>query len=111
MELTLANSDINAQDQNGNTALMFAAVLPAEESLPQVREIVESGAELDAQNVYGNTAMLLAILVGNNHSAKFLLDCGADPSIHNKQGQSCSSLLDERIEARQLLLEKLQSLR
>jgi ankyrin repeat protein len=67
--------DINAVDENGETALMIA--IRAGADIEIVRLLVESKADLNLKNKRGETALSLAIKKGHNEIVQLLRDNGA----------------------------------
>ncbi|MBR5950915.1 MAG: ankyrin repeat domain-containing protein, partial [Actinomycetaceae bacterium] len=90
-------TDINHQDERGNTLLMFAAIKRQDRSLPETKELVDLGAALDLQNCYGNTALILAALVNNLDTVHYLVDSGADVQPRNEEGLNVLDVLNNRI--------------
>ena len=70
---------IDAQNKDGDTALMWAAGKDQwRRGSPEiVKLLVEAGANLDIQNKYGGTALFRAIHHGYAKSAKLLIEAGA----------------------------------
>jgi hypothetical protein len=86
LELLKEGADINAQDENGMTWLMYAV---DRGSLKQVEEIINLGADLNKQDNDGSTA-ILRISYKNDlvpfQIQKLLIESGADLSIKNNEG-------------------------
>ena len=73
---------VNAQDDEGNTALMFAA-----EGEPMIlKELLRHGADPNIKNRSGNTALVSAIRAEDLDCIRELLDCNASTEIENREG-------------------------
>ena len=79
-----AGMDLNAQDNDGYTALMLAAEGGYVE---MVRLLVEHGVDVNAQ-YYGYTALMLAAEGGHVEVARFLVEHGADVNAPNEYGDT-----------------------
>ena len=92
--LVEAGCDVNAQDESGWTALMFAAVsnrmLHDAEELEVVAVLLRYGARVDMRSRGGRTALHPAAHRPDNKVArlKLLLAHGGDPSARDKEGQT-----------------------
>jgi ankyrin repeat protein len=93
-------ANINAQDRDGYTPLMDAAI-GGKGIIAQL--LVTRGAKLDIASAYGHTALTLACLnakkdVDHGHGfiIRLLTDAGADPSLKNRDGKTCTDFLRER---------------
>src|SRR5687767_3775000 len=78
---------INAQDDNGWTALHFAA----QENHPAiVNELLRKGADANIVNAHGNGPLWVALMNarGDLTNVKALLVAGADPDRKNAHGRS-----------------------
>ncbi len=76
LKSALASSvDPNTKDDTGATALMYAA---AYASAPDIRLLVEAGAEVNAANLFGSTALMWA--AGDPAKVRLLLERGAAPN-------------------------------
>ena len=67
--------DINAVDENGETALMIAVRAGADVEI--VRLLIENKADLNVENERGETALFLASKKGHDEIAQLLRDNGA----------------------------------
>ncbi len=77
--------NINAQDNNGNTLLMFASINKSPEIL---KYLVEQGADVNLSNHNGTTALMLTAENNCVDSLKFLLDNNANKNAQDKQGDT-----------------------
>lgn len=75
--------EINKQDHNGNTALIWATT---EENEDVVKLLVESRAFVNVQNFIGETALFNSVSRGNFGMTAYLLENGANPNIANLDG-------------------------
>ena len=79
---------VNAQDDDGNTALMFAA-----ESEPLiVQTLLRAGADPDHQNRSGNTALMSAVRSEDLDCIRALIDGNASTSLQNREGSNAIDL-------------------
>jgi ankyrin repeat protein len=77
--------DINQQDHNGNTALMWAA---SEGYSETVQLLMENNADANVQNFAGETALILAAARGHLRVCSILLENGAQSSLPNMEQAS-----------------------
>jgi len=83
-ELIADDYPVNAQDDDGNTALIYAA-----ENEPLiVTALLKAGAQPDHQNRSGTTALMVAIRHQDMDSMRKLLAANASSSITNHDGKS-----------------------
>jgi hypothetical protein len=80
---SVPRADVNAKDQNGQTALTYAAVQGDADS---VKALVAAGADLNAQDNSGQTALMNAAMGGHLDCVKALIAAGADVAMCNKVG-------------------------
>ena len=82
---------VNAADDDGNTALIFAA-----ESEPLIVELlISAGATIDQPNNAGITPLMVAVRNEEMESIRFLIESGASTACCNKQGQTVIELARE----------------
>jgi len=77
-KLLEAGTQVNAMDQDGHTALMFAAFNGHSEI---VLALLERGAGVSRRDLMGRTALLYASTGPFPETVKILLDNGAEPNI------------------------------
>ena len=71
-----AGADVNAKDDEGKTALIYAAIY---NHTPEVaKALVEAGAEINAKDNEGRTALSWAACNHNPQVLKALVEAGAD---------------------------------
>jgi len=80
-----STEDINSEDHNGNTPLMWACI-EGREDLVQV--LVEQGANVNMQNFEGETALYHAASMGFHTICCILLENGADANCVTLDGAS-----------------------
>lgn len=88
--------DVNVMEDNGRTALMYAAGVhlsnsdrqmiregksPSLENLSLVKLLLERGANPNAVSIGGDTALMSAIYHGRPDTVRLLLQYGADPNL------------------------------
>lgn len=74
--------DINAQDEDGRTVLMYASFNGHSEL---IRDLLLRGAKVNLQDVNGRTALMLAASGPFPDAVKLLLDHNSDPNIIDKE--------------------------
>lgn len=77
-EMLRADTDVNARDRDGQTALMLAAHRGHGDI---VELLVRGGADLDVTAKYSLSAVMLAIVAGHASIARRLAEAGADLSL------------------------------
>ena len=78
-------TEVNLQNEDGYTALMWAAIYG---NLDIVRLLLDRGANLYLQNNNGKTALILASIHDHIDIVRLLLDRGANPNIQNNNGNT-----------------------
>lgn len=87
--------DVNSIDDNGRTALFFAAGLGSEKC---VKMLLEEGADVHWQDKDGFTALHIAAGYVHTSVVKALLAFGADPEQEDSKGRSSLLLAQELLE-------------
>jgi hypothetical protein len=77
--------DVNERDNEGSTALMYAA-WQGQTEVAQL--LIDAGADVNARSYYGWTALMSASYHGNTEIAQLLLDYGADVTIKDNSGNT-----------------------
>ena len=80
-----AGADIDAQDHEGTTALIFA---PRWSSSQAVKALLDLGADVNKQRINGETALFVAVKHNSHVSIQTLLSYGANYLLYNMHGQS-----------------------
>ena len=83
--LVQKGSDVNAVNNDGETALHYASF---HNRLDVAKFLVEAGADVNAVNSDGETALHYACLENNIEIAKFLVEAGADVNAVNSDGET-----------------------
>lgn len=87
--------DVDAVDENGRTALLFAAGIGSDKC---IRVLVEAGADVDGQDPDGLTALHMAAGYARQSSVAALVELGADPEIADAKGRTPITLSQELVE-------------
>jgi len=83
-------SDINASNKRGNTALHIACI---HGQLDSVKLLIQNGANVNHQSKHGYTALYNAVMENHPTLVTELLACGADRSIAPEvRGKRCTPL-------------------
>ena len=76
-----AGADLEAKDNNGRTALMFAALNGDTET---AKALSEAGADLEAKNNNGRTALMFAADQGHTEIVELLKEAGAKLDLNSQ---------------------------
>jgi signal recognition particle protein len=87
--------DVDAVDENGRTALQFAAGLGSERC---VRLLVEAGADVNSRDPDGLTPLHMATGYARENAVSALIELGADPEACDSRGRTPISLTQELID-------------
>ena len=79
--------DINAKNNYGWTALMWASTIGIS-NIDIVKYLVKEGADINAKNNYSWTALMFASMVGSFDIVKHLIYKGSDINIKNNDGDT-----------------------
>ncbi len=92
--------DINAQDKEGKTALMFAVTKRCPSA---VEFLLKNGADINIQDNAGNTALMYAVSGDFMYDyLNYLFEYHADINLKNKNGLTALFVLEENLKAREL---------
>jgi predicted RNA-binding protein YlqC (UPF0109 family) len=91
-KLLRANADLSVRDEDGWSALHFAAYHGGTNI---VEMLLDAKADVSVQNNVGWTALHLAVEMGDKESVKMLLDAKADVSVQNNDGWTALHLAVE----------------
>ncbi len=100
-------ADPNAQNNDGNTALIYAA---ADGDMEMVRFLVELGADVNFRDRQGMSVLLHAAADGDMEMVRFLVERGADLEVQNNNDLSGNTALinavwHDEVEIVRLLVE------
>lgn len=87
--------DVDAVDENGRTALLFAAGIGSEKC---VRVLVDAGADVDGQDPDGLTPLHMATGYARQNSVSALVALGADPELADSKGRTPITLAQELVD-------------
>ncbi|KAL8599445.1 hypothetical protein ACOMHN_066464 [Nucella lapillus] len=83
--LLWAGADVNAQDHEGRTALLYAACNGHSDTAEQ---LIQHGADVNAQNEWGDTPLFCAVRNGHTDTSQVLIRHGADVNVHYEWGDT-----------------------
>jgi len=78
-----SDDEMNDQDENGNSSLIFASLNGKEET---VKTLIDQGAFVNQQNLNGETALYWACSQGYESIVDFLIENGANLNVCNIDG-------------------------
>ncbi len=81
----VAKADVNAHQEDGTTALHWAAY---HDDLPLMRQLLKAGAKANVANDYGSTPLAEAAERADPEALRMLLEAGADVESPNADGQT-----------------------
>ena len=90
-----SGADVNARDERGNTALLYAAELC---SVEMANMLLERGANVNARDERGNTALMVAIEghIGSEEMVDMFLGAGADVNMVRRADGMTALTIAER---------------
>jgi ankyrin repeat protein len=83
--LVAGNADVNARQDDGTTALHWAAY---HDDLPLLRQLLKAGAKVNVANDYGSTPLAEAAERADPEALRLLLEAGAEVESPNADGQT-----------------------
>lgn len=97
-------TDVNHRNADGSTPLQWAVF---EGNVPEVRRLLDAGADVSLANDYGATPMSLAAEVAHTEILTLLLEAGADADSPNAEGQTALMAVARtgNVEAAEILLD------
>lgn len=93
------NSNVNIQDGNGFTPLMWSARATnnqGDRTALIAEQLLRAGADVNTRDNYNNTALIHAVLSNNAPMVKLLLENGADQTVINNGQQTAVILANDR---------------
>ena len=93
IRLIQAGTDVNARDNIGYTALMWAAHY---DEVDAAKALIQAGADVNAKDNIGYTALMVTVGKGSFDVAKVLIEAGADLNARNNDGKTAFMLAEER---------------
>jgi len=102
-KLIAKGKDINAQDENGRTPLMFATLVGRSRI---VEQLIDAGADLTYKNKEGSTALIVAASKGHAEVLQVLIKAGASLNAQNNIGRTAliSAVIYEEKKAAKVLI-------
>jgi ankyrin repeat protein len=92
--LLAAGADLEARDEDGGTALMYAASFSEDPKVAQV--LLDAGADLEARSELGWTPLMVAASFSESSDVvQTLLNAGADASPKDRDGKTAWDLIQE----------------
>ncbi|KAF0713230.1 Aste57867_4446 [Aphanomyces stellatus] len=89
--------DVNAQDVNGNTALMVASRGESDLSLAYLDILVFCQVDIDISNANGQTALMIAAMAEQVSIVGVLLQWMAEVDIEDKAGYTCLDQVQQQV--------------
>ena len=87
--LVKAGADVNARDDQNNTALMKALGRYSHASIGVIKALIEAGADVNARNNEAKTALILAAATESRSEAiRVLITAGADINAEDNDGKT-----------------------
>ncbi|XP_071945854.1 uncharacterized protein [Antedon mediterranea] len=81
----VSNNAVNIQDQDGTTALMFAAYVG---NAAICHQLIDGGADINLQDKVGCSALHWAATRGHSACCNLLVDAGSDINIQDRNGST-----------------------
>ena len=104
-------ADVNAKNEDGNTALLLACgygIHRDEARTEMVELLIEKGADIEAKDRNGRTPLMIACQQGYTNVAKLLIEKGADIEARKGNGETALMVacMYGRADVAQMLIEK-----
>ena len=100
---------INKADFNEQTALHYAAAMPADTAMEPLKYLLSKGANPVAKNAEGQTPLFFAQALNNQVAVNLLMQYGSDATIQDSYGfmfnQSLTATFRRIIDDKSILLE------
>jgi murein DD-endopeptidase MepM/ murein hydrolase activator NlpD len=104
-----AGADVNAQDEYGQTPLMYAA--GSSPTADTLSALIKAGADPNMQTSTGWTALMYAARDNKNLDVVLsLMNAATDPTLKNSDGQSAADLARSNVAMSTAIFERLQDL-
>jgi len=85
LALVTGRADVNARQEDGTTALHWAAY---HDDVPLMRQLLKAGAQVNVRNDYGSTPLAEAAERADPQALRVLLEAGAEVESPNADGQT-----------------------
>jgi ankyrin repeat protein len=85
-----SGADLNYQDKNGNTALIYCVYY---NNIKLLKLLIKSGADLNIKDNNGSSALIIAGYSNKFNIGDILIKSGADQTIKNNNGDNYSIFL------------------
>ena len=105
-KLVLAGAKVNAADQDGFTALMFA-IMRGDEGMADY--LIEQKADVNRRNKVGQTALMLAAQGGHKKLVEHLIRAGADVRAVDEEKRNAVSWAARRGDFPEVMWDPLES--
>lgn len=92
---TLSTINVNARDENGETALMIA--VEHNDYPEEITTLINAGANVEAYNTNGETALMVAARSSDPDIITALLKAGANVNAHDANGFTALMVATQRI--------------
>ena len=97
-----AGADVNRQDENGYTALMWTALRGDHAKV--VAQLIRAGADLNIKDKNGRTALMHAAWMGHLDTMQELLTAGSDPLLTDRGNLTALDLAQQTAQTKAIEL-------